>query len=240
MNVERPTILVTGASRGIGHALVAHYLKNGAYVIAAARNVDSATANSGDCLWVQTDLSTSEGCEKVIRYVGQTGRPLDVVIHNAGMQQEIDLTDAAGLRPQIEAELSLNLVAPAVLSKSLVPFIRQPGGVIVNVTSLVSRAPKPSAPIYSASKAGLASFSKSLRHQLRPLGINVVEAVPPLVATDMTAGRGKRKMTPEAMAEAIAQGVTLGRAQVAPGLSGLVLALNRFAPGVVERVLRSS
>jgi short-subunit dehydrogenase len=239
--IRKLNILVTGASRGIGRAVVAYYAAAGASVVAIARRAPSETANSpGNIRWIEADLSTTEGCAKVVRTVKKEGIKLDVLINNAGMQQTIDFTSGSDASREIEAELALNLQAPAILSRALLPSIQQPGGTIVNVTSLVSRQPKPSTPIYSASKAGLASLSKSLRHQLQPLGINVVEVVPPLVKTDMTAGRGKVKLTAEAMAKAIVNGIEQRCAYIAPGMSRCVLALNRVVPELLERVLRAS
>jgi uncharacterized oxidoreductase len=134
-------------------------------------------------------------------------------------------------------EIGVNLTAPILLAGALVPHMQRPGGTIVNVTSLVSLQPKPSAPVYSATKAGLASFTRALRQQIAPLGLRVVEAIPPLVDTAMTEGRGSGKLSPEAMADAIWRGVRDGREIVAPGMSRRALFLNRLMPGLLAGII---
>lgn len=233
---SKTTVLVTGASRGIGKALAEHYARNGAHLIAVARRRGEA---AGDVQWVEADLTSPQGWDAVIATVRDLGVPLDVLINNAGIQQAIDLDAAAPdtFRADAVREIAVNLTAPLVLAQALLPFMRRPGGTIVNVTSLLSRHPKASAPVYSASKAGLASFTGALRRQLSSEGIRVVEAVPPLVATDMTAGRGRNKLAPEAMARAIANGVSRGKRVVAPGLSRAMLAIDRVAPELASAAL---
>jgi uncharacterized oxidoreductase len=107
----------------------------------------------------------------------------------------------------------------------------------VNVTSLVALHPKTSAPVYSATKAGLRSYTLALRAQAGSRGVHVVEAIPPLVDTAMTAASGRGKISSETMADAILAGLAGRRPVVVPGLSRRVLGLNRFLPGLVARSL---
>jgi uncharacterized oxidoreductase len=225
----RKTVLITGASRGIGRALAAEYAAAGAHVFAVARRPGMAPSNVE---WIAADLGEPDGVVAVVEAVKRSGRTLDVLINNAGIQHAIDLADAApdAFRTLAASEIAVNLTAPLMLTHGLLPFIRRRGGTIVNVTSILSRQPKASAPVYCATKAGLASFTNALRHQFAPLGVRVVEAIPPLVATDMTSGRGKGKLTPEAMARAIVSGVEHGRKRVAPGFSRPFLAIDRLVP----------
>lgn len=234
MDHPRKTVLVTGAGRGIGAALVSAYAARGAQVIAVSRGRPETLPDGA--IFIAADIGTDDGIAAVTASVAKLGPPLDILVNNAGLQQQIDVT--APLAPaRIDTEIAVNLAAPVKLTLALLPFLRAPGGSVVNVTSLVALHPKPSAPAYSATKAGLASFTHALRHQLRGTGIAVSEAVPPLVATDMTAGRGKDKLSPEAMAAAIIDGVEAGRTTIAPGKARLVLRLNRFLPSLVARIL---
>ncbi|MEO3480122.1 SDR family NAD(P)-dependent oxidoreductase [Phaeobacter sp. CAU 1743] len=234
MNRNPNTVVITGASRGIGAALVKVYVQKGAKVIAVSRSTSETAAP--DVTPVAADLSTETGIERVMRAVAALGRPVDVLINNAGIQNALDLrcdVDPA----RIDTEMAINLTAPVKLTLALMPFLRRPGATVVNVTSLVSLHPKPSAPVYSASKAGLASFTRALRHQMVDQGITVIEAVPPLVETDMTRGRGTAKLSPEEMAAAIETGVERGACRIAPEKSKFVLRLNRALPSLVARVL---
>jgi uncharacterized oxidoreductase len=233
-------VLITGASRGIGRALVAEYACQGARVLAVARTpADLIGTTRTSVEWIAADLARPAEWDRVIQVVRGSGLMFDLVVNNAGIQMAADLTSdpVDTVRTSLETELALNLAAPIALCHGLMPFVRRPGGTIVNVTSLVSRQPKPSAPVYSASKAGLASFTRSLRRQVSAEGICIVEAVPPLVATDMTEGRGNNKLSPQAMAHAIAEGVARGRTTIAPGLSSRFLLLNRLLPGFAAALL---
>ena len=237
-NTHEMTVLITGASRGIGRALVDEYVQAGAHVLAVARKPGNDDAG-GAIDWIAADLSAAEGWDAVIEAVAQSGRTLDVVVNNAGIQQAIDLagTGADEFRGMAASEIAINLTAPLVLAQGLLPYLRRPGATIVNVTSLLSRHPKASAPVYCATKAGLASFTNAMRRQFAPLGIRVAEAIPPLVATDMTDGRGKGKLSPQAMARAIVDGVERGRKRIAPGMSRPLLAINRVAPELAAAML---
>lgn len=234
MTQTRNTVVITGASRGIGAALVKAYTAQGAKVIAVSRSLPATTLPN--VVAFAADLGTDEGIAALTKATKAHGQPIDILINNAGVQNEIDLTGPADT-VQIDAEIALNLVGPIKLSLALLPFLRAPGGSVVNVTSLVSLHPKPSAPVYSATKAGLASFTRALRHQLASKAITVIDVIPPLVATEMTAGRGSGKLSPEDMAEAIVTGIARGEMQIAPGKSKLVLRLNRLFPGLIARIL---
>ncbi|WP_323783438.1 SDR family NAD(P)-dependent oxidoreductase [Thalassovita sp.] len=235
------SVVITGASRGIGRALAHLHAAHGFDVLAVARNFKDFPHHPNiTCL--PLDLTWSDAIPKIIGCLNATARPFERLINNAGIQVELDLTrDVGDETPAlIDREIALNLTLPIHLSHAMVPLMARPGGTIVNVTSLTSRQPKSSAPVYSATKAGLASFTSALRHQLAPLGIRVVEAVPPLVDTDMTLGRGSGKLSAEAMAQAIYDGIAAQRRIIAPGLSRPVLLLNRLLPELVAKILAKS
>lgn len=234
MTQIRKTIVITGASRGIGAALVNAYAAKGDEVIAVARSLPKTSWPNVKPL--AADLATDAGIARLAEVVEARGQDIDILINNAGIQTEINLTGSVD-PSLIDAEIALNLASPIKLTLALIPFLHTRGSTVVNVTSLVALHPKPSAPVYSATKAGLASFTRALRHQMSGKGIRVVEAIPPLVATDMTAGRGRGKLTPEAMAAAIVAGVARGATQVAPGKSKLVTRLNCLLPGLVAYIL---
>ena len=241
-DLSAKTVLITGANRGIGRALVGEYAAAGARVLAVARHPASEPA-VGAVEWIAADLSGPEGWSRVIEAVAGSDHPLDILINNAGIQQAIDLeaTAAETFRNKAQAEIAVNLAAPLCLAHGLIPYMRRPGATIVNVTSILSRHPKASAPVYCATKAGLASFTDALRLQLAPIGIHVAEAIPPMVATDMTAGRGGgSKLSPEAMARAIVEGVARGRKRIAPGLSRAFLIIDRLAPEIAAAMMAKS
>ncbi len=101
-------------------------------------------------------------------------------------------------------------------------------------------APKASAPVYCATKAGLRSFTKALRYQCQRAAphVTVVEALPPMVDTAMTHGRGRGKISPERAAEEIVRGLDTGRTEIYVGKSKLLRVINRVAPSAAEAVMR--
>lgn len=222
-------ILVTGASRGIGAALTALCAARGRPVIAVARHFTAPPAPG--VTQITADLAGRDG---IARAAAAVTMPLHALVNNAGIQQALDLADPDPAAA--EREIALNLLAPLHLTCALLPRLPR-GATVVNVTSLLARHPKPSAPVYCASKAGLASLTRSMRHQLGPRGITVIEALPPLVDTQMTAGRGAAKMPPETMARAILDGIERGRPRIAPGPSRAVLVLDRLLPELVARLM---
>ena len=241
-DLSAKTVLITGANCGIGRALAREYAAAGAHVLGVAR-CPAEDPSGGAVEWIAADLSRPDGWTRIIEAVAGSGRTLDILVNNAGIQQAIDLdaTTAEAFREKAQAEIAVNLVAPLCLAQGLIPHMRRPGATIVNITSILSRHPKASAPVYCATKAGLASFTDALRLQLAPLGIHVAEAIPPLVATDMTAGRGGgSKLSPEAMARAIVEGVARGSKRIAPGLSRAFLMIDRIAPEIAAAMMAKS
>lgn len=234
MTHSKSMIVITGASRGIGAALAQHYSQAGHPVLAVGRTFDDTPLPG--TIRVQADLSTPEGIQTVVDAARQSGRAIWVLINNAGVQNALDFSTPPDATA-IAREIAINLTAPVQLAGALIPLMQRPGGTIVNVTSLVALHPKPSAPVYSATKAGLASFTRALRHQVEPMGLNVAEVLPPLVDTQMTAGRGKGKMSAGDAAGQIARGIAQGERVIAPGMAARVVTLNRIAPALIARIL---
>lgn len=111
---------------------------------------------------------------------------------------------------------------------------------IVNVTSGLALAPKQSAPVYCAAKAGLRSFTKALRYQseARAPRLRVVEALPPLVDTEMTRGRGRGKISAEACAAEIVSGMEVGRNSIYVGRAKLLRTIQGLSPSLADRIMR--
>ena len=190
MNLAINTILLTGGASGIGLALAVRFLRAGSTVIIVGRRDDklSEAQQSYPGLVVRRcDIADPAQRQELVRWAAATYPNLNVLVNNAGIQNRIQLAHDHDtdwdLRRQ---ELVINVEAPIHLSTLLVPHLRQrPGAAIINVTSGLSFAPAAFVPIYSATKAALHSFTLSLRHQLKPEGIAVLEIVPPAVDTDL-------------------------------------------------------
>jgi uncharacterized oxidoreductase len=181
------TALVTGGATGIGLAIASRLMKAGSTVIACGRREhalrDAAAAHPG--LVTRTcDLAREDDREALVAWVTREHPSLDMLVNNAGIQRRTRLAEP---EPWAETrqEIAINLDAPIHLALALFPHLRARKGTIVNVTSGLSFAPFVAAPVYSATKAALHSFTLSLRHQLAGTGVRVVEIIPPAVNTDL-------------------------------------------------------
>ena len=137
----------------------------------------------------------------------------------------------------------MNIEAVVAISAAAVPLLRsQRSGAIVNISSGLANAPKKSAPVYCASEAAVRIFTRALRYQCEDQAshVRVVDAVLPLVDTDMTRGRGRGKIAPEAAAAAIIEGLRRDRVEIHVGKSALLRRLMRLAPSLAYRRLRDS
>ncbi|WP_167683749.1 SDR family oxidoreductase [Parasedimentitalea denitrificans] len=246
MWLEGKHILLTGATRGIGRALATQLIKDGATVIAVARNTEALTALAwelGPQLQPYTcDLQNVQDREELIEKLTSAPQPLDGVINNAGIQIEADYMVAGrnDLAKNIAAEIDINLVAPLHLCASLAIHLAQrPEGFIVNVTSGLVLFPKQNAPIYCATKAGLRSFTTALRYQAEQLAPNmlVCECIMSLVDTDMTQGRGSGKITPDKAAQQLLQGLRRGSDEIWIGKTRALRWINRLSPKLAAKIL---
>jgi uncharacterized oxidoreductase len=213
-------------------------LARGDRVVATGRTLASladAASRWPTVKWRPLDLAQPVAWPAWLEGLGN--ERLDVVILNAGIQVLRDFTEPGDGEIDIEEELRVNLAAPMAMARAL-PAVLAPGATVVFVTSGLALAPKRSSPVYCASKAGLRSFTKSLRAQWAPLGWQVTEALPPLVDTDMTRGRGTRKMSAEAAARQLLNGIDAGRDEIDIGATRLLRAILRLSPTLGERIMR--
>jgi len=158
---------------------------------------------------------------------------------NAGVQYNYEFADSAIVPEQITTELDINLLSPLHLTKLLLPqLLNHPTAAIINVSSGLGIVPKQSAPVYCASKAALHSFTKALRWQLEGTSVRVFEIIPPIVDTAMTRGRGRGKITPEALVQEFWHDFSNDRYEMRIGKTKLLFVLQRLMPSLAERIMR--
>src|SRR5438105_5992026 len=145
MNIQNKTILITGANRGIGRALVTEALRRGAKrVYAGTRSGELQNADSR-VTPLTLDVTNTAQIQTAVEKV----ESLDVLINNAGLALYDDLSDRAA----IEQSLAINLYGPYGVTQAFLPLLTRSRGTIVNVLSVVAFAPLPIVPAYSISKA---------------------------------------------------------------------------------------
>ncbi len=188
MDLSGNTVLITGGGSGIGLALAARFLAAGSEVIACGRRADKlaeARARLPRLVTHVADVEYEAGREALHAWATREHPRLNVLINNAGIQRYPRLAEP---EPWAETrrELAINLEAPLHLTALFIPhLLRQPRPAIVNVTSGLAFVPIAKAPVYSATKAALRSYTQSLRHQLAATPIRVIELIPPAVDTDL-------------------------------------------------------
>ena len=207
MSIAGKTILVTGASRGIGRALVDEALARGAKRVYAGMRQPLAHPDPR-VTPLPLDVTSSGQIQAAAGQVGS----LDILINNAGVAPYDDLTDRAVL----EHSLAVNLFGPYAVTQAFLPQLTRSGGVIVNNTSLMALAPLPLTPSYAISKAAAFSITQSLRALLAGRGVPVHAVLTGPTDTDMTAGFEIPKASPQSVARAIFDGVDNGEEDIFP------------------------
>jgi NAD(P)-dependent dehydrogenase (short-subunit alcohol dehydrogenase family) len=198
MNIADSTVLVTGANRGIGKALVDEALNKGAKRIYAGARQSFAHADRRVTPIILDVTNASQ-----IRAAAEKVDALDILINNAGISVQNDLSDRAAL----ERLLSVNLFGTYDVTQVFLPILTRTRGAIVNILSLASIAAVPFDPLYSISKAAAFSLSQSLRALLTGQGVSVHIVLPGPIDTDMTRDLDIPKASPAATARAILDGV---------------------------------
>ncbi len=236
MHVLGKLAVVTGGTDGIGLEIARQLKAKGASVIVCGRRAEQLENTRKEGIEaIAADLSNASGCGQFVKAL--TGRPIDILINNAGMSGnlgpgeplDLDLTDRS---------IFLNLNAPMHIIGSLLPSLKaRPEAAIVNVTSGLAIAPRAGGPVYCATKAGLRSFTQSLRHNLKDSNIHVIDAMPPVVDTAMTAGRSGGKMSPAECARQIVAGIESNKADVNVGIVKVLQIVHSISPRLARAVM---
>ncbi len=238
MQLAGKTVLVTGGTDGIGAQLIRQLRDKGASVITSGRNVERIAATRADGFEViEADLSLHAGVDMLLKAV--KGRAIDVLINNAGAMDNHDfrepgLPDAGAA----DAVIFLNFNAPIHLITGMMDQLKsRPAAMIVNVTSGLAIAPMAGAPVYCATKAALRSYSMALRAQLKDSKVHVLEVLPPVVETKMTAGLTSGKLPVAECARQIVSAIERGADQANVGMVKIMQVLNSISPAFVRAVM---
>ncbi len=217
--------IVTGASRGIGRAIALSLAEAGAKVVvnyarsgdAAAAVVKEITEKNGDAIALQADVSDGEQVQHLIKETRDQYQKIDVLINNAGITRDTLL-----LRMKLEdwqAVINLNLTGVFLCTQAVSKImLKQRQGRIINIASVAGQMGNPGQANYSAAKAGVIGFTKTMAKELASRGITVNAVAPGFIATEMTS---------ELDAEGILKYIPLGRYGQPEEVAGMV----RFLAG---------
>ena len=207
MTIADKAVLVTGANRGIGRALVEEALTRGAKRVYAATRQPVAHPDAR-VTPVTIDVTNAAQIQEAVGKV----ESLDILINNAGLALYDDLSDPTPL----EQQLAVNLFGTYRVTQAFLPALTRSRGAIVNVGSVTAFAALPLIPAYSISKAAAFSLSQSMRALFAGRGVTVHAVLAGPVDTDMSRDLDIPKASPESVARAILDGVQNGEDDIFP------------------------
>ncbi len=189
MKMTGNTILITGGGSGIGRGLAEAFQRMGNQVIVAGRGqekLDETTSANLGMKSFTVDVANSDSIKALAAEATAQFPELNAVIHCAGIMKNEDLLSGEDLHSTEDQTVNTNLLGPMRLTQELLPVLRkQPRAVIMTVSSGLAFVPLTPTPTYCATKAAIHSYTQSLRFQLRETKIQVIELVPPYVATHL-------------------------------------------------------
>lgn len=218
--LRRQVAIVTGASRGIGRAIALQLAAEGANVVinyasssAVAQQVaDEIVANGGSAIALQADVSKADQVDALLNAVMEKWNRVDILVNNAGITRDTLL-----LRMKLEdwqAVIDLNLTGVFLCTRAISKvMLKQRAGRIINIASVAGQMGNPGQANYSAAKAGVIGFTKTVAKELASRGITVNAVAPGFIATDMTSNL---------KADEILEYIPLGRYGQPEEVAGLV------------------
>lgn len=247
MQTTKNTILITGGSTGIGLALAETFIKAGNEVVICGRRESKLLEVRQTFPQLHTrvcDIAKKAEREELYQWMISEFPHVNMLVNNAGIQKEIDfLTGASGLYDE-ESEIETNLAASIHLSALFIPHFlqRTKECAIINITSGLAFIPLKIVPVYCATKAGLHSFSISLRSQLAKTNISVFEIAPPIVKTELhreaqARKQSQRGISAQVVAEAAFKALKSNQYETIVGQARVLKGASRIAPTFFHNLL---
>ena len=243
MKLTGRTILITGGSAGIGLAFALKFLELGNEVIVTGRRqsvLNQVNSKYPKLHTIQSDVADPAQIAALAARVKSDFPKLDVLMNNAGIMLYKNLRAPAAEFAGLMAEVNINVGGVITTTSAFIDILSANKGTVINVSSGLAFVPLPAAPIYSATKAAIHSYTQSLRFQLEGTGVEVIELMPPAVKTDMTTelaeGGGTVITTDELVKQSFAL-LKTGTLEIRPGQSKQLALMRRLAPNFINRQL---
>lgn len=244
MNLTNNTILITGGSAGIGLALAKSLLENNNTVIICGRDslkLAAAKKSNPKLHTMICDVADETSVMSMVAEVTQAHPSLNILINNAGLMHIHDVSKNSLALKHQKNEVLTNLYGVIALCDSLIPhFKRQKTSAIVNISSGLAYMPFLAAPVYTATKAAVHSYSQSIRQGLKGTSIKIIEVLPPMVETNMSKGlemEGMSKISPEKLATIIIKNMKKGKLEIRPGASAMMIRMYKMFPWMINAVM---
>jgi uncharacterized oxidoreductase len=243
MKLDGNTILITGGASGIGLALAGALQKGGSSVIITGRDqtkLDEAKQRFPELHVIQSDVARVADIEMLFATVTREFPKLNMLINNAGIMRTINLNRYDGSLEDLTSEIDINLSGPIRMVRKFLPHLsKMDSAAIVNVSSGLAFVPLPINPVYCATKAGLHSFTLSLRAQLKKTRVKVFEIAPPATATELLGDlsspdlKGVAVMKVDDLIQACIEGLARDRLEIRPGQANQLRFMSRVAPDFI-------
>jgi uncharacterized oxidoreductase len=238
-------VLITGGGSGIGAGLAGAFHARGTEVIVVGHRrerVEAVAAHHPGMHAEVADVSDPQQVAELAERVGDRWPGLTTVVNNAGIQHLFDFAGPSPLDPaELGREVDVNLKGVIYVANAMLPLLKaQPRSRLVNVGSGLGYVPLAAAPIYSATKAAVHSFTVALRRQLRDSPVQIIELIPPVVETDLHRHLDQippRAMELDAFIDAALAGLDAGRDEIVVGLAKALRLLSRAAPSLGIKVV---
>jgi uncharacterized oxidoreductase len=244
MKLTGRTILITGGSAGIGLAFALKFAELGNEVIVTGRRqkvLDEVKAKHPNLQAIRSDVADPAQIAALARNIKDNYPKLDVLMNNAGIMLHKNLKVPAPDLDGLIAEVNINVAGVMRMSSAFIDILTANKGTIINVSSGLAFVPLPSAPIYSATKAAVHAYTQSLRFQLEETGVEVIELMPPVVKTDLSAemseGDGVTVITTDELVKQSFASLKAGALEIRPGQAKQLAFMRRFAPNFINREL---
>ena len=247
MQTTNNTILITGGGAGIGFAIAETFIKAGNEVLICGRRESKLLEAKQKYPQLRTrvcDIAKKSEREDLYHWATTEFPHINMLFNNAGVQKETNFLAGAPTLNDEENEIEINLTASIHLSALFIPhFLQQKKEcAIVNVTSGLAFIPLKIVPVYCATKAGLHSFSISLRSQLAETNIKIFEIAPPIVKTELHREAKARKqsdrgISPSVVAEATLKAIRNNDYETIIGKAKVLKGASRIAPSFFHRLL---
>jgi short-subunit dehydrogenase len=225
VNLAGRSVLLTGATGGLGHAIARRLRAAGAELVLTGRRADllAPLAAETHARSLAVDLADADAVERL----AEDCAGVDVLVSNAGLPGSGLLSSFSV--EEIDRALAVNLRAPMVLARRLVEaMVERRSGHLVFMSSLAGKVGTPRSPVYSATKFGLRGFAQSMREDLRPAGVGVSAIFPGFVRdagmfhdTGAKLPPGVGTVSPEAVADAVVRAIERNRGEVDVAPAGL-------------------
>ncbi len=243
MKLSNNTIFITGGTSGIGLEMVRQFYEMGNRLLVVSSNQNNLEKLKNEFPKIEVltcDLGNIISVKNLIDNCLIEFAEINIVINNAGIQNNYNwLTEKDGYN-KIENEIRINFMSPMQIIYGLLPILTtKQNSAIINISSGLAFAPKKSAPIYCATKSAIHSATKALRYQLENTTVSVFEIIPPLVETAMTEGRGKRKIAPKQLVDEFLHDFKNNKFESNIGRMKFLRVFQRISPKIVENILKN-